>query len=469
MTARGAGVSTGGKRSAKPQRRDARREEAGSGIPAPVASARLTRPLARSRARLAFACCVALLLIVLGSTVLWPRSHLPPPLVVAINQSNGPVQVFPGFGGVLLILPDGSLWRWGKVGPAGFARAAFPERMGTNCDWLLAAAGYNHPVGLRRDGTLWEWGRHSANGSQPVGPRTEPHQVGSSHDWVAVAAAAGHSSALRRDGTLWAWGDNNVNQLGNGPGPNQSTPVQVGTNSDWAAVCCPLNCTLALRRDGTLWAWGPVYVAASGPAMMNNLTLPTQICVESNWAGFSTGGFLPLVRARSGELWEPFHAAPSPTARAASMFRLVASNTVPGRFAAAWCGEPRFYEVRSDGTLWGRAQAFGPLSATPTGPWFRVGKRSDWTGLWGASGTALGMTSDGTLWTWGIDPGREPAPDFLSRLKMAQRRFASLLGPGPRPILGGAAPVYQKQPRPLIRLVLTNTVPPTRRSGAGAR
>jgi hypothetical protein len=176
---------------------------------------------------------------------------------------------------------------------------------------------------------------------------------------------------------------------------------------------------------------------------------------------------LPLVRTHSGELWEPFHAPPNADVSAASILRLVVSNSVPGRFATTWCGGPAICELRSDGTLWERAQPLGYYSGTPMGEWRRLGKRSDWAGLWGAGGTALGLTGDGTLWTWGIEPGRQQAPDFLSRLKLAQNRLRGVFGPGPRPMLRGYTPAYQKQPRPLMRLVLTNSVPPVRPRSAG--
>jgi hypothetical protein len=238
--------------------------------------------------------------------------------------------------------------------------------------------------------------------------------------------------------------------------------MQIGTNSDWGAVCCPWSSTLALRRDGTLWAWGMVNVPKAWGTMPYNVPLPSQVCLESNWTGFMTWGFQPLVRNRSGEVWEPFHTVLNPKAYAASSFRLVATNSVPGRFAAAWCGEPRIYEVRSNGTLWERTQPLSSSSATPVGEWRRLGKRSDWAALWSTGGTALGLTADGTLWTWGIDPGREPAPDFLSRLNVARSRLISLIGTGPRPVVTGAMPAYQQQPRPLMRLVRTNSAPTAR-------
>jgi hypothetical protein len=171
-------------------------------------------------------------------------------------------------------------------------------------------------------------------------------------------------------------------------------------------------------------------VVGSWGATANNLPLPTQVCVESNWTGFVTWGFLPLVRNRLGEVWEPFHAAPNPEASAASSFQLVATNAAPGRFASAWCGEPRIYEVRSDGTLWERTQPLNTQAATPVGEWHRLGKRSDWTALWGTGAAALGMTADGTLWTWGIDPGGQPALRFPVPAQAGSKPAAELDWPG---------------------------------------
>jgi hypothetical protein len=456
-----AGVASRGGRPDAPQRREQRREDAVSGSSAVVASRRLSLNARSWRIRLALVCCVVLVAIGLGFIGLRPRSHLAPAVVVSLNQSNGPVRVFTGPLGVLLMLPDGSLWRWGKTGAAVLSVAVTPEPVGTNTDWVEAAAGYLHLVGVRRDGTLWEWGRRGGSSGEPAGLGTEPRLVDSNQVWVSVACTANHSVALRGDGTLWTWGDNAMGQLGNGPGPRRTSPEQVGTNNDWVAVCCPWDCTLALRRDGTLWTWGHVQVAGAGWMNLIDLPSPTQVCLESNWTSF-TGGSFPLVWNRSGELWEPFHGVPNAEASAASTFRLVVPQAVPGRFAIAWCGEPEIYELRPDGTLWGRKQPLGMQTATPVGEWRRLDKRSDWIGLWGTSGTAVGLTADGTLWTWGIDPGGQPAFDLATRLKLAQQRLMTVFSPAPRPMPVGMIPAYQKQPRPLIRLVPV-------RSGSQAR
>jgi alpha-tubulin suppressor-like RCC1 family protein len=420
------------------------------------------------RRRLALCGGVALVVVGVAAIALRSRSNLPPPIMVSLTQSNGPVRVFSGSDGVVLILPDSSLWRWGRAGAGIRSRVAVPEQLGTKYNWAQAAAGFRHWVGLRQDGSLWEWGYRSWNADPTAGFSTEPTRVDLSHDWIGIAAGITHSVALRQDGTLWAWGDNAMGQLGNGPGPTQTTPVQVGTDADWAAVCCAQSSTLAVRRDGTLWTWGWVLVGGTGSMSVRNLFSQTRVCLESNWTGFISGGFLPLVRNRAGEIWEPFHAAPNAKASAAANCRLVASNSVPGRFAIAYCGEARICELRADGTLWQRAQPLGYSSSATAGQWRRLGKRSDWAGLWGAHGTALGLTADGMLWTWGIDLGREPAADSLSRLKLARSWLTSLIGPRPRPTFAGVMPAYQRQPRPLMRLVLTNSVPPARPRDAGS-
>jgi hypothetical protein len=147
----------------------------------------------------------------------------------------------------------------------------------------------------------------------------------------------------------------------------------------------------------------------------------------------------------------------------------VASTAIPGRFGWAYCGEMKSYEVQPDGTLWERVQPLGPDASGPPGSWQRVGKRSDWVGFWGADGTALALTADGTLWTWGIDQGRERTRDLLTQLKILQQQVLRLGGPAARAGFMGGMPTYRKQPRPLMRLVFTNTVSPAKARGAGKR
>ena len=56
------------------------------------------------------------------------------------------------------------------------------------------------------------------------------------------------------DNSLWAWGSNFVNQIGNGNTEYQPHPVKI--MSDVVSVAAGDNSTMAITTDGTLWGWG---------------------------------------------------------------------------------------------------------------------------------------------------------------------------------------------------------------------
>ena len=396
------------------------------------------------------AICVAVAGVVLFSA--GSKPNFPPAVVVSMTHSNAPLRVLPGMA-VFMILPDGSLWRWGGSGHK-FTKAVVPEQIGTNCDWTQAVAMGNHCVAIRDDGTLWEWGWIRSSGVRGVGRfANDPEQVDEGHDWISASSGGGHSVAIKRDGTLWAWGDNWAAQLGNGAGPNTNRPVQVGTNRDWAAATCQDASTLGLRTNGTLWVWGRIFPFRNGLPASINFPTPTRACRETNWAGLSTDS-AAWAWTQSGEVWLHTGASPDPDVTVSATSQFIATNFVPGHLNGAMCDTPKLYQLRANGTLWEKSYSFGPWAATPADKWRQVGKRSDWVELWSVWGTAMGLTADGTIWTWGIDPSRDPAHDFSAKLKLLQSRIKELLGTSPVPGAGvGASPPYQKEPRPLMRLL----------------
>ena len=390
----------------------------------------------------------ALLLVALG--VVFVRHRLPPsfpaPLVVSLHHTNAPLRVAPGPGGAFLILPDGSLWHWGKLAGPAPQFGAPPEQVGTNCDWVQAVGTPILCVGLRRDGTIWDWGRHSRGVSDP------PRQVDPNHDWIGIAATARYAVALRQDGTLWAWGDNSGSRFGYGSDLSWTNLVQIGNDHDWVAVSCQWLAGLGVRQDGSLWVWGTVFYFGTARSARSTYAAPTRVCYETNWVGFTTG-FQVLARTHSGELWEPFNAPPSAKDPATATCRLVTSNALPDHVALAYCGKSLLYEVRPAGTLWKREYASLSLPGpSAPGKWHQAGNRSDWVSIWGVGGTAFGLTSDGTLWTWGTDPSRASVEAFSARLAMVQLRLKTIFSPRPFPSQSPRTPAYQSEPRPLLRL-----------------
>jgi ABC-type Na+ efflux pump permease subunit len=390
------------------------------------------------------------------------HGHLPKPLVVSISQSNQPVRVFGARDndqdGVFFILPDGTLWTWGRQG-----KVSPPRQIGTNRDWLQVSFG-NSALGLRSNGTLWTWSTDSE----------EPRQFSSNHDWVEVCAGSDYSLARKRDGTLWGWGNNSQCQLGIGRGPNRPNPVQVGLNHDWQAVRTGSDFSdggggaiVALRTNGTLWAWGTMGYFIKGAYTSTNYPFPVQLCRESNWVGFN-GRFDYGVRNQAGESWSlnPFVGPSGAGVSISAMSHVLSSN------AATFAAGPLFtsnwecvkYEWGTNGTLWaGHWDGWYMNAPTPpalTGP-RRFGGRADWVSVWGIYQTMIGLTSDGTLWTWGLDFGQESSwvSVFVERLGVIRNTVEDMFG-----IATGSSSDYisdqyppQKEPRPLLRMVVTNS------------
>jgi ABC-type transport system involved in multi-copper enzyme maturation permease subunit len=399
------------------------------------------------------------------------RVDTPKPVVVSISQSSHPVRVFPGQGGFLFILSDGTLWRW--VRPWGWAPQAGiiqPQQVGTNRHWVQAALDNPNAVALRADGTLWAWEIQTQ----------EPIQVGSDQDWVQACAGANFVLARKRDGTLWDKGA--YENLGIGPAPNGfyygyngrsfrgDSPVmaQVGTNRDWKAISTGGSSAnvLALRADGTLWTWGNFFFFKHGMSFHTNNPVPTQICRESNWVAFSDGSSRSALN-QAGQWWSffPFTGLAGPDVPVAAIGRLISSNDDMAAFGPFFSTQWNYaaYEIRPGGTIWVTPMA--PYSwplLSPVAPPLRFGRRSDWISVWGTSGTLLGLTSDGTLWTWGTDYGQQWHPDFGERLGVVKAAISNAFG--------ATSPAWQydqwggyrtrKEPRPLLRLLLTNSVTP---------
>ncbi len=296
-----------------------------------------------------------------------------------------------------------------------------------------------------------------------------PKRVDSRNDWVGIAAGETFSVARRRDGTLWAWGDNSLGQFGNGPpgrlryfrsstpAPARTVLVQVGADNDWTAVRCRSGCTLALRQDGTLWVWGRARYFQNGRWRNTTMPYPLRICRETNWVELTSGAMV-LARSKSGELWDPLYRRPSADASVGEVCRLTSTNCRSDQIASAFRGQSELFEVRSNGTLWAKTYPMNPADFTKTtstsaGTWQQVGNRSDWLSVGGNWGTAFGLTSDGTIWFWGVDWNGEPVIDFSSRLNALYGRFMNWFGkPG---VTSGASSRLpcQKEPRPLLQLI----------------
>ncbi len=185
---------------------------------------------------------------------------------------------------------NGNLETWGDntSGKLGVSLAVtggvqLPTVFVTGNQWVAAAGGDDHSVGLKNDGTVWTWGGNEygqlGNGDLTGASQFNPVHVTTSTDnrWAKIDAGFTTITALKADGTLWKWG-----------GTLGSKPTQYGTTAQrWIAFCN----TIAINSDGTLWS-------ISG-------STPVQIDANRNWVtvGDGTVGFASAINAR-GELYD---------------------------------------------------------------------------------------------------------------------------------------------------------------------
>jgi hypothetical protein len=411
----------------------------------------------------------AAMVIVLAGAIIVVTNMAPetaPAVVVSLTQSNAPLQIFSGGDRVLMILPDGSLWTWGNTGTA-----PAPTQVGTNREWRSAAldASGAHFLALRTNGTLWEWGQclggswapepaqallnHHPNG---LAAETDPTQTGLDDDWTGIACGFDCSVALKSNGTLWAWGRAGGGILGNFPNSFLAEPARVDTNRDWvSAACLATASAVGVRKNGTLWGWG---IHSTNP------TNVAQLGADTNWAGVSDGCYISGLWAwnRKGDFWICSRSV-------APLFSLGPAATVPGHLAWAFAGQQSVYDLNGRVALYtivdGRLMAADVIpgkggSQPKLSRWRKFARRGDWVGVWGR-GAAFGLTADGTIWTWGVDPAAKPAEDWETKLKGLRVKTMEKLGLTPKGLLAGRAPFVppqiQKEPRPLMRMVVEDS------------
>lgn len=184
----------------------------------------------------------------------------------------------------------GTLWAWGtnfagQLGLGDTTTRSSPVQVGNGTDWIVVATGETHTLALANTGTdLYVWG-NNANGQLGLGTNVSHSSpvLLASDGYLSISSGFYFSGAVKTDGTLWMWGYNNVGQLGLGDTTQRNSPVQVGAGTNWHAVRCGTDHTVAMKTDGTIWAWGSNSQGGLGDGTTTNRSSPVQIGSLTSW------------------------------------------------------------------------------------------------------------------------------------------------------------------------------------------
>jgi alpha-tubulin suppressor-like RCC1 family protein len=339
----------------------------------------------------------------------------------------------------LVVLPDGSLWAWGRnsageLGDGTAVSRSLPRPLLT--DVRTITVGWQRSFAIRNDGTLWAWGdnRGGQLGDRSLTTRFTPVRVLTGVR--SVAAGVEHTLAVRDNGTLWAWGDARLARAADGGAVDRHTPSQVlaGVRS----VAAGAHHSLALLEDGSVWAWGENASGQLGDGTTTNRSAPVPVLdgVRSVAAGWRHS----LAVRDDGTLWAWGWNAFGQLGDGTTTSRMQPLQVLSGVRSVA-AGGSHSLAVLEDGGLvvWGW-NAYGQLGDGTTSN--RLTPTRVLTGVQSiaAGGShSMALREDETLWAW----GRNGDGELGASLSAARSQPIKVMGPISPPLAPSA---WQSEP-----------------------
>lgn len=156
------------------------------------------------------------------------------------------------------------------------------------------AGGFGQILALKEDGTVWGWGcnKYGQLGRGFVGNPEEvrvAQVVKGLKNIVQIATGFRHSLAVDQDGHVWAWGHNSFGETVDKEATVSATPVVVPGIDQVVQVSGGYDYSLAVKSDGTVWGWGQNnYAQISLPA--GGKLAPSQVWDLTNIESVVAGG-----------------------------------------------------------------------------------------------------------------------------------------------------------------------------------
>lgn len=322
-----------------------------------------------------------------------------------VCRPSQPISVSGGNDFTVAVMPDGTLWAWGKMTSSENDALVTVVDYGTRpvqigSGYRAVSAGFGHALAVRQDGSLWAWGSNAGGqlGDGTTLDRTSPVQVGSGYQ--AVAAGYAHSLGVRQDGGLWSWGSNQFGQLGDGTQTHRRSPVQIGAG--YRAVAAGWSHSVGLRQDGSVWAWGYNFFGQAGQGVITPVNHTSPVLVGSGYQAVSAGGDHSLGVRQDGSLWAWGYNGSGQLGDGTTTDRWSPVLVGTG-YQAAEGGTHHSLGLRQDGSVWAWGyNAHGQLGdGTTTNRWSPVLVGGTYQSIAAGGYHSLGVRQDGTLQAWG--------------------------------------------------------------------
>ena len=335
---------------------------------------------------------------------------------------------------------DGTLWLWGsnskgQIGNTSLLPVSSPvQTIAAGTQWNKISCGKDQTAAIKKDGTLWLWGNNQfgeiGNFTSELNPANQfcvssPVQtIAGGDQWLDVSVGGNVAFALAV-GTLdpknlWLWGANNKGQLGDGTTFDRSIPVQtIDSIVNWDKIKVGSSFMVGLTLSKTVWTWGDNSYGQIGDNTSGQLaskSSPVQtITYATNWSDISAGSANVAALKDDGSLWmwgqnnygqlgdnsKLSKSSPVQTASFGTNWTSVScSKTIPTTGFTLG--------VKKDGTLWSWGNNyFGQLGDNTTvhksSPVQTITYATDWSSVACGHGHSVGIKTDGTLWTWGLN------------------------------------------------------------------
>jgi alpha-tubulin suppressor-like RCC1 family protein len=203
-------------------------------------------------------------------------------------SAGTPVSVTAGDGFSCGLMPDQSVWCWGRnttgqLGNGTDTDSLVPVQVQALPPAIDISAGHDHVCAVDTTDQVLCWGSDAfgelGNGSTSVQQEFPQLVLGISA--TQVSAGDGSSCALTTSGTVDCWGDNNYGELGDGGTTDASTPQPVSGVTGVTQVADGYFHACALTASGTVDCWGDGFGGALGDGSKADSNVPVAASIEN--------------------------------------------------------------------------------------------------------------------------------------------------------------------------------------------